>query len=409
MKGMQNRILPAILLLGSYWALEAKTLKVPGPNKLYPLAPYHNLQEIEINDEEPIFYILIHGTFSSESDSKDPSNLFWGEAEFTEKVPKDFFGEGKNPEKEPIRFAFRWSGNWSDDARIKGGKKLAESIRELYQEFPNAWVICLGHSHGGNVINVASKHLDEKNTMDFVIQLATPVLTYNSKKDSFDPNSKYYPNSKAIDTLMIFYSNQDFVQSGGAGDSAYKRRYAPIADIDLYNIRMRKYRGLDDLHIYMHDDVVGKKILQLCSKIKKNYKGNKNLICDITPADRRRKFIEALKAGPRAELLKLISLDEALETPLVCIKPYEAKKSGVWQGVKSQFQGKPTDSFWPDWTGKYPEEQALSNKDAVIFRHIFGFRMNEKLSDIERAKMAAEQYTKELQRKGAAFFSREDN
>src|SRR5271163_2088015 len=125
MNSMQCRLLSAVLVLGCFWGLEAKKLKVPGPNKLYALAPYHDFPEVDIpdDDKEPIFYILIHGTFSSESDSNDPKNLYFGEAEFTEKVPKDFFGPNTNPEKAPIRFAYRWSGNWSDDAREKGGKK----------------------------------------------------------------------------------------------------------------------------------------------------------------------------------------------------------------------------------------------------------------------------------------------
>jgi hypothetical protein len=401
MKGMQYRLLAAALVLGSFWGLEAKILKVPGPNKLYALAPYHDAQEIEIPDEdnEPIFFILIHGTFSSESDSSDPKNIYFGETEFTETVPKDFFGEGKNPEKDPIRFAYRWSGNWSDDAREKGGKKLAETIRELYAQFPDAWVICAGHSHGGNVMNVASRHLDEKNTMDYVIQLATPVLTYNSKKEMFDPSSKYYPNNKAIDTLMIFYSDQDFVQPGGAGNSAYKRRYAPIPGIDLYNVRMRKIRGMDDLHVHMHDEVVGDKILQLCNKIKNTYKNDKNLICDITPAARRQKMFDELTAGQKAELMKLISMDELLERPLVCIKPYKGKKSGLIASARSYFQGKPTDSFWPDWTNKYPDEKAESDEDAAIFKKLFGFSMDKQLSDLERAKMTAGEYAKEAKRR----------
>ena len=276
---------------------------------------------------------------------------------------------------------------------------LAETIKELYKEFPNAWVICAGHSHGGNVMNVASQHLDDKNKMDFSIQLATPVMCYNSKKDVYDNTSGHLPNSKAIDTLMIFYSEQDFVQSGGAGTSAYKRRYAPVPGIDLYNVRMRKIRGLDDLHVHMHDEVVGGKILQLCDKIKKTYKNNKNLICDITPAARRQKLFNDLSAKSKEELLKLISMDQMLEVPLVAIKPYKGEKSGIVASVTAVFQGKPTDSFWSDWTNKYPAEEAESNKDANIFKKLFQFSIDKKLSTVERAQMAAEEYTKEVKRR----------
>jgi hypothetical protein len=378
---------------------ESKTLTVPSPNKFYGTNPYHGAKTIEINDNEPIFLVMVHGTFSSETDSADPEMLYWGEDEFIEKVPKNFFGPNTNPEKTPIRLTFRWSGNLSDDARKKGGKKLGESIAELYAQFPNAYVICAGHSHGGNVINVASQYLNEKQTIDLVIQLATPVLAYNAKKDTFDNATGYYPNSKAIDTLMIFYSEHDFVQSGGASNSSFKRRYAPIAGIDLYNVRLRKLRGVDDLHVHMHDDVIGKKILQLCHKIKSVYKGNKNLIADITPAPRREKFIQERKAS-----FPGMNINEILELPLVCIQPYKGEVSkGFLNSIKSTakqtFQGRPTDSFWPNWTGKYPSEIEASNKDARIFKDIFGFSMDEKLTPAQRLMSTADEMRKEAGRR----------
>jgi|GEM_PF-6657611 hypothetical protein len=393
MQCMRYRIFSALLLLGNFWSLTAKELTVPSPNKFYGLKPYHDSAKIEIADEEPIFYILVHGTFSSETDSKDPEMIYWGEDEFIENVPKDFFGPNTNPEKAPIRVSFRWSGNMSDDARKKGGKKLAEAIRQLYDAFPNAYVICCGHSHGGNVMNVASQDLDDKHTIDFAIQLATPVMCYNEKKEVFDNTSGYYPNSKAINTLMIFYSEYDFVQTGGAGQVNFKRRYAPIPGIDLYNVRMRKLRGKDDLHVHMHDDVIGRKILQLCNKIKQTYKGNKNLIADITPAERRRKSAEERK----------VSVTPAeLEMPLVSIKPYSGKKKST---VKAMFQGISTDALWPDWTGKYPAEIAASNIDAAIFEKIFGFSIDQRLSDVDRSIDAGKQIAKEAKRRAEAFAS----
>ena len=388
---MTRFIVMSLVLGAGIGQLDAKELTVPAPNKFYSLRPKHDTKTLEINDGEPIFYILVHGTFSSETDSKDPEMIYWGEDEFIEKVPKDFFGPNTNPEKEPIRFSFRWSGNMSDDARKKGGQKLAESIRQLYDAFPEAYVICLGHSHGGNVMNVASQALDDKHMIDYAIQLATPVMCYNDKQEKFDNATGYYPNSKAIDTLMIFYSEQDFVQTGGAGQVNFKRRYAPISGIDLYNVRMRKIRGIDDLHVHMHDDIIGGKILKLCQKIKTTYKGNKNLIADITPAERRRKFAEERK----------VSVTPAeLEMPLVSIKPYSAGKKST---IKGMLQGKSTDSFWPDWTGKYPEEIAASNQDAALFEKIFGFSIDKRLSDVERGVQAAKEMTKEAKRRAEAF------
>jgi hypothetical protein len=149
----------------------------------------------------------------------------------------------------------------------------------------------------------------------------------------------------------------------------------------------------------MHDNVIGAKILQLCQKIKRIYKGNKNLIADITPAARRRKFIDALKPADRNRVFAGLNIDAIVEMPLVSIQPYSASKSAV----STYLTGKSTDSFWPNWTDKYPEETKASAEDAYIFQNIFGFPMDEQLSGIERAAATAEQLRKEAHRGGKAL------
>lgn len=387
--------LSAIIILGilGISARELRATELIVPDRFFAQMPNHGVKSFAVTDEQPIFYILVHGTFSEAGESPDPKQLYWGESEFVEKVPKDFFGLNSNPEKEPIRFAFGWSGKMDDDARKKGGKLLADGIKVLKKAFPKSRIICLGHSHGGNVINVASQTLNSQ-AIDYVIQLATPVLCYNEKAKTFDNKSGYYPDSKGMANLMLFYSDQDFVQSGGAGLVSFKRRYAPIKNIDLYNVRMRKDRGIDDLHIYMHDRVVGTKILQLCQQIKKIYKYNKNLIADITSADRRQKFIDDIKPEKRKALFAGLKIADIIQMPLVSIKPYVNEKSKLSKMVT----GKSTDSFWPDLTGKYPEEDKYSEESAKIFKNIFGFPIFQDLSIIERTAGTAKAIGKEGQR-----------
>lgn len=374
-----------------------KTLVVPP--SFYALRPFRKFETIDISDDEPIFYILVHGTFSAEDDTPVPERNFWGEAEFIERVPRDFFGEGSNFEKAPFRFAFGWSGAWDDNKRKKDGEKFAAGIRYFKRMFPKSRIICLGHSHGGNILNAASQHLKSDDAMDYVIELATPVLTYNAKKEQFDKSSGYYPNANGIGTLMLFYSEMDFVQSLGAGHTSYKRRFGPIAGIDLYNVRLRKLRGKDDLHIRMHDRVIGKKILSLCDTIKKKYRRNKNLIADITAADRRKKTIDALSPKQRKKLSDDLqsynrTMDMLLEQPLIAIKPYSGSKSSM----SKWFTGESTDAFWTDWNGKSLEEEKRSKEDATLFKDIFGFDIDSQLSLAERSARAVYGAGKEFKR-----------
>jgi hypothetical protein len=344
------------------WAGEpAKPMTLTVPQDFYALRPYHGVKQIQITDDAPIFYILVHGTFhSAEDNTPQAEEHYWGEKEFTEDIPKDFFGPGSNDGKAPIRLTFGWSGGWNDQARKEGGAMLAKGISYLKTTFPHSRVICVGHSHGGNVINVASKQLKPDTAIDCAINLATPVISYNTDKDRFDDKTGYYPSADGMRTLISFYSERDFVQSMGAGASAYKRRYAPIPGIDVYNVRLRKLKGEDDAHSKMRDAITGAKILQLCHKIKQIYKGNKNLIADITP--------------------------DANSKILVSIKPYKPNKSEV----DKVFKGKATDSFWPDWTGKNPDEIKASEADALVFKKRFGFPIDKRSTDLERATFAVQ-------------------
>lgn len=298
---------------------------------------------IELHQEYPVFYILTHGTFSSHRSRR--SGRAWGETEFVEQIPQGFFEDKRYNEQQPIRLVFGWSGQAYDVSRKEGGRALAEGINHILQEVPHAKIIVLGHSHGGNVINVASQYVSKP--IDVVIQLATPILCYNYSLEKFDNTRGYAPEK--IKQLYLYYSMNDFVQCVGAGHANFKRRYAPVDGIDLYNIRLL-VNGHDPLHIHMHNNTIGKEILTLSNKIQHLYTVNKNLIANIVDKD----YLQQ-----EQENIALRNADGA-----VCIRPYNPQTTGI-------FTGKSTDQFWPEWNNLSEQENAFSQEQNAYFKQAY--------------------------------------
>ena len=318
---------------------------------------------ILLKKDEPnyIFYILIHGTFSGVYDSKTPGHL-WGEDEFTELIPAHFFGEYPEKDTVPVRLAFGWDGKLSDESRKTAGEKLANGINAIKKQIkknnPDAhvYLLLVGHSHGGNVINVASQKIKEP--IERVIQLATPVLAYDSKTHQFNNSNGYYPHN--FDQLIIYYSMQDFVQSGGALESSFKRRYGPVEGINIYNVRLR-VEGNDPLHIKMHDHLIGKNILALTKKIQNIYKTNHNLIAHIT------------HKKPGANLL-------------IAIKPY-VKEKNILYDIST---GPSTDTYWPLWEGQNQGEKLYNRFQRKLFQNIYQEEIDHQPGPEERLEGALE-------------------
>ena len=406
----------------------------------------------EPTDNLPIYCILIHGTWASSKKETSTFRQF-----FTNNVvPQNFFGPDTNKAKMPNYNLIEWhigTGDISHEARIEGAIKLAQFIAHEHEKYPRARFICIAHSHGGNVINLTSnilagnvwegkdifdisndqyeklfeesnkeiyhhtrlRSIDEKGNskkvIDYVIQLATPVIMYNKDIGGFDYTSNYCPNPYIINILMIFYSDIDIIQSGGGLGRGKRRRYPPIPNIyplpynlenkpdwwerewhsntvpiDLYNIRLRKRMGLDDLHTQMDDEVIGKNIFPLCMKIKNTYKINKNLIADITPQEQREEAYEWTIANIKNKQIKfnaivlLCALQQEI-CPLISIKIFDETKG---------LEGKTTDSYWR-WESKssiskqIDEEINASNEDNKIFDLIFNFPITERWTETYRA------------------------
>ncbi|MBY0110355.1 MAG: hypothetical protein K2X90_04560 [Candidatus Babeliaceae bacterium] len=293
--------------------------------------------KISFASNNPVFLVLVHGTFSN-------SQQFLKEVTLShDPIPDVFFNETAYDNQEPVKISFGWSGKNEDRARIGGGKQLAQGLNDILQQCKKQKVtpkiIMMGHSHGGNVIAVASNFIQEP--IDYALFLATPVLRYNEKIKSNTEQDLYLP--KSIKNLFLFYSMTDFVQTSGALTENFKRRYGPINGINLYNVRLL-LEGQEPTHSGLYAQLVEDHILDLCKKIKVFYKKNKNLVANIDPEH------------PNAD-------------KLVAIKKYNPQATNPLTGGS-------TDALWPNWetytyTQKEPDENELSQKDRQLFYNFY--------------------------------------
>jgi hypothetical protein len=90
------------------------------------------------------YVLIVHGTFAHKAPWAQSGGAFFEEIQNT------------NPKLHID--SFNWGGGMGDD-RIKAGEVLAEHLLNQRKKYPNARIILIGHSHGGNVINIASQLL----------------------------------------------------------------------------------------------------------------------------------------------------------------------------------------------------------------------------------------------------------
>jgi hypothetical protein len=86
--------------------------------------------------------IIVHGTFAAQDTWYKPGSSFFAA-----------FSEAQ--EKKEMIIPFTWSGDLTHVARVSGAQDLAE----LILQYPKESVNLVGHSHGANVINLASNLL----------------------------------------------------------------------------------------------------------------------------------------------------------------------------------------------------------------------------------------------------------
>lgn len=162
--------------------------------------------------------ILVHGTFATAAEWWKPGGNFYQALE-----------QEATKLNEKIHL-FNWEGTLNNIARIRAAKELAEFILSL----DDKKIILIGHSFGGNVINLASKllHHNEniasfsnfgdtaefvqayrylekarnkkccKNLIDVIYLLGTPI----------DPQ-QFHPNMYVVKYLCNLFSPNDKIQS----------------------------------------------------------------------------------------------------------------------------------------------------------------------------------------------------
>lgn len=136
---------------------------------------------------------------------------------------KDFFVQG-NPVFEAIRsfaqelgdrehalvevVSLKWGGSNSDASRKTAGGTFARLLDGRYAEYRKIYTIA--HSHGGNVVNVATNEMS-KACIDTMIHLYTPAV---AKDDS--SYQCYQPHEDKYNRWFNLYSTGDMVQFAGS-------------------------------------------------------------------------------------------------------------------------------------------------------------------------------------------------
>ena len=197
-------------------------------------------------------FILIHGT--------------WG-ADCTWYVPTgDFFQalEEAVCEKNSVVVPFRWSGGCGHDARVQAAQNLVKLIK-TYDEKTAVYIIA--HSHGGNVVTMASQFLAQEEGNNHHIRalftLGTPVM------------SNYLPNMKVIEYLYNLFSFEDLIQTVLGLSVREFPEHKRIA-----NLRVM-INGKEPDHAGLHHAIIGKWIAYVHRYFKQHLQ-DKNIKNDIS-------------------------------------------------------------------------------------------------------------------------------
>lgn len=134
-------------------------------------------------------FIIIHGTWSANSDWYAPGGDFFDTLE-------------KSTPNDTAIVPFRWNGNNNHFERIKAAHSLVKLIQTYDQA--TTYVYIIAHSHGGNIATLASQILAQDSENNHRVEILYTLGTPTCKE--------YAPNMNVIGYLYNLFSFEDLIQ-----------------------------------------------------------------------------------------------------------------------------------------------------------------------------------------------------
>ncbi len=135
-------------------------------------------------------FILIHGTWATDTDWHLPGGTFYNELEKSCSLCK------------ATLIPYNWSGKLQHESRIQAAKGLVKIIQSYPTDID---MYIIGHSHGGNVAALASQYLGHdihnQHRIKALYTLGTPI-----------DYEWYVPNMDVIEHVYNFFSRGDYIQ-----------------------------------------------------------------------------------------------------------------------------------------------------------------------------------------------------
>lgn len=211
--------------------------------------------------------ILVHGTFATEAKWWKPGGNFYNALE------QEAF---KLNDKIHL---FNWAGTLSNVARIQAAKDLAELILSLEDQK----IIIIGHSFGGNIINLASKllyHIENIPSFSCFDDTATFVQAYRDLEKLKNKRccknliemvyllgtpidlQQFHPNMYVIKYLCNLYSPNDKVQTVLGFYRQKIEKLERSANFEIVIKDPEVITGYPD-HFQMHHPIIAQSILYI--------------------------------------------------------------------------------------------------------------------------------------------------
>lgn len=286
----------------------------------------------KLRSTKKILVLFIHGTFAHDREKfkSDQLQAFKEVLDYAQLV-----AHSRMQTCDVVSWS--WNAYNSHIEREHAGKQLAELIDKQHHNYDH--VITIGHSHGCNVINIASHHL-KKTYIDTAIYFACPVR---------GDNKDYIPTDR-IKTIYNFYSSADKIQWVGAiDDTSYYTMFGSFiagsprlldsnrADINIINIDTKA-----DGITMGHSSILGAlgALYNIIKTIEGHYPGCHNLVAHTQSANG--KIIDILVALAPSETLGNIT-NQALKANM---REYS---DSVLEEFRKQYKRDMYSVTWKDW------------------------------------------------------------